>query len=272
MEKLFALGICFLVWINCSHQAEQKNMSVLASEKTKIGSKDTAVLPAIKFANPYSFDTILTFGHSVFKIFRDTNSYSFRISKKVGNGWQGNIDAAWTSLHEFEDWHKDGYLDIILRYKFSYEILLFNPKKEVFTGTGYILENNIEDFQDIEGTNLKCSFYEFKGDWHSELFEIDPNYIVRSYGVIFYRHNYIEERQIDSPYIEVYKRLIVHDEAYREKVDWHILGDKKELITTIIDPKKQKFYTTEDYEKTDSLRLVFIKDYWSKNYQKFIKK
>ncbi len=271
MEKLFAVIICLFLLLNCSNQAEQKPVGVFVSEKTEISSKDTVVLPTIRLTNPYTFDTILTLGHSTFRIFRDTNSYNFRILKKTGNEWLNNIDNSWTSLHEFQDWNKDGYLDIVLRYKFSYDILLFNPQKEVFVGTGYILENNIEGFQDIEGTNLRCSFYTSKGNWHSELFEIDPNYIMKSHGVIFYRHNYNEETQIDSAYIDVYKRLIVHDNAYLKRVDWSILEDPKELITTI-DPKKQKFYTTEDYDKTDSLRFTFIKDYWSKNYQKFIKK
>lgn len=273
MEKLFGVAICFLFLQNCSNKAEQKSEGILVSEKTEISfsSKDTTVLPSIKFANPYRFDTILIFGHSIFRIFRDTNSYSFRILKKVRNEWLDNIDNAWTSLHEFQDWNKDGHVDIVLRYKSAYDILLFNPQKQVFIGTGYVLGNNIEDFQEIEGTNLRCSFYTSKGNWHSELFEIGPNYIMRSYGVIFYRYNFNEETQIDSAYIDVYKRLIVHDEAYREKIDWNILGDQKELIMTI-DPKKQKFYNAEITGKQDSSEMEFVKDYWSKNYQKFIKK
>lgn len=279
MEKLFALGICFLVWINCSYQAEQKPVSVLTSEKIGIGSKDTAILPMVKFEDHYYFDTTLTVGHSTFRIFRDKdsiyNTYNLRIFKKVGNSWQDNINDEWTSLHEFQDWNKDGYVDIVLQYHHSYEIMFFNPKKEIFVAFGGVGSNDIDDIQDIEGTNLKCNFYEFRTNWYSELFGIDDNYHKVSYGTLVSEEFVKDGVGIDTPIINVYKQLIIYDEAYQNRDIMKDSTKKDKKLIGKMNPIEQKLYMGNSEQSTDryvAKKLEFVKNYWSKNYQKFIKK
>ncbi|MBL7814217.1 MAG: hypothetical protein JNL70_04350 [Saprospiraceae bacterium] len=216
------------------------------------------------------YDTVVKLGHSTFRIFKGINDtfhhvFGFTIHKKVNNTWSEQLITEWTSLYEFKDWNKDGYLDIVLRYHHAYVPILFNPKKEIFVRFGDIGELT-DQVTPINGTNLMWNFTERK-NWHSELFDIDSNYNMKSYGVMI---NYDESKlnsdiELEKDFICTYKRLLIYSEDY----NGGILGHKK-LLMNRFDPNKLAFNLEDNSDDYDSLRIAFIKNYWNNNWQKFI--
>jgi hypothetical protein len=257
MKKLFGAFIGMLFLICCTNTADHK-------PSVSINTNSIYVPYEEKFKR--NFDTIVNVGQSIFRVFIDTGDTrlekQFKIQKRFKNSWKDNLNLEWTSLHTFKDWNKDGYMDIVLQYHHAYVVLLFNPKKQKFVEFGDIGELT-DEVMDIAGTNLKYNFTEHK-HWYSELFDIDPNYNMRSYGLMMN-----SEVEIDTAFIDVYKRLIIYNDEYRKKeTDFSFIRNEK--LVERIDPQKQVFFKA-NFEKYDSLKIVFIKNYWAKNWRNFVK-
>jgi hypothetical protein len=245
------------------------------NESIKIGDKTSDTL---EFANKSIektgnkgrfYDTILDIDKSVFRVFQDTTlnpQFMFRVLKQVNGNWQTNIDEGWTSVYEFKDWNKDGFTDIVLRYHHAFVIILYNPKKQKFVKFGDVGELT-DTIEHIEGTSLMCNLDEHKS-WNSELFDIDPNFNKRSYGIMVNWDESREDNDLDNPIICVYKRLLIYNEDYDNQSDTTIFGTNKMLIDKI-ETSKTAYYHTPDIEKYDSLRMDFVKKYWIKNWRKF---
>ncbi len=249
-----------------------KKVESVNKKEEFIGHINNSMLNApIIQSNKFIFhDTIIDIGKSSFRIYQDTSKKTqlkFKILKKEGNNWIINIDEGWTSLYEFKDWNMDGYTDIILRYHHAYVVILYNPKMEYFAKFGDIgeLTNKVEK---IEGTNLMCNLDEHK-NWSSELFDIDPNYNKRSYGIMVNWDESDTENNRENLKVCVYKRLLIFNKSYDNQTDRSILGTNKKLISKI-DLSKIEAFNDIDFEKHDSLRLDFAKKYWTENWRKFV--
>lgn len=263
MANFKFIGFYLIFLISCYNPPQRTNNE--ENNNSKINTQ---------LSKPYNlgrfYDTIIVAKKDSFRIFQDTTNKELRLKilKQNKNNWQTNIEEEWTSLYEFKDWNNDGYMDIILRYHHAFVIILYNPKKDKFVKFGDIGELT-DKVEHIIGTNLVFNIDEHK-KWNSELFDIDSNYNKRSYGIMFNWDDTNRETNTEDSIISVFKRLLIFNKDYYNNSDTTIMGTNKRLTDKIVN-KSANFCSNCGREEYDSLRLNFVRNYWTNNWKKYKK-
>jgi hypothetical protein len=147
---------------------------------------------------------------------------------------------------EFGDFDQDGYKDLLINYLTNiggvYDILLFNPKDFTFT-----LIDKMTDYPSSEHLTQNYYYsYHRAGcadlNWISDLFEI------QDYKTILLGEIYGQGCNSDPKKVEVFK--IGNNDSH-----------SKHLFLTL---------PIDTLNKYSDFKWGFIKDYWTKNYNKFV--
>ena len=238
MKNITLSIFLFVLILSCTDENTKDYNNVEIDKKTEIKKRSDSIQTDENTYDPISFIDSLQINKKTFIAFQSQSSII--VTNEIDTSFcfiQNNNGA------EFKDFNRDGFLDIIVHYITNvpgiYDLALFDQKTEKFK-----LVQNFDAFpspEKIKNSNYYYSYHRSgcaDANWDSDLFKIE-NYKAIRLGNIQGLGCESEEKN----------GIFIH------------LVKKEELIQIEKYKREPNYYN----DKWD-----FIKNYWTKNYRKFI--
>jgi hypothetical protein len=231
------------------------------SVETKESVNDTidSLENTIQYNISYNHSETIGFveGQDSFRIVADTANGHFNIQKKIDlNSWktiEPVIDMCCQRQVELIDWNEDGFIDMYIHQKWYPEVTLYNPEKKGFTG---LFNYNVEN-----------------GERHSlpDKMKYNTYFIGRDIGTTW--SNLYRYKKLDQT---IYAKLKVIGETYDDSENkpiktiielYSVQGNEDSLIQKWALSDFPAFIGKDGGFDTSE----FIKDYWTKNWKRFVR-